>query len=270
MTHRATAASPIPGEALRYDRMPGHWLLARMGKRVLRPGGLELTMRMLDALGIRPRDDVVEFAPGLGVTARTALERAPRSYTGIERDERAARHVRRYLSGERRKCLVGGAEETGLADASASVIYGEAMLTMQTAAQKDAIIAEAARVLRPGGRYGIHELSLTPDDLPDAVKSDIQRALSEAIHVGARPLTAIEWRAMLAAHGFVVETQINTPMHLLEPRRFVRDEGLPRTLRFLWNVARTPAARQRIRAMRATFRRYADHLTATAIVAVKD
>lgn len=270
MTHRATAASPIPGEALRYDRMPGHWLLARMGKRVLRPGGLELTMRMLDALGIRPRDDVVEFAPGLGVTARTALERAPRSYTGIERDERAARHVRRYLSGERRKCLVGGAEETGLADASASVIYGEAMLTMQTAAQKDAIIAEAARVLRPGGRYGIHELSLTPDDLPDAVKSDIQRALSEAIHVGARPLTASEWRAMLAAHGFVVETQINTPMHLLEPRRFVRDEGLPRTLRFLWNVARTPAARQRIRAMRATFRRYADHLTATAIVAVKD
>ena len=241
-----------------------------MGKRVLRPGGLELTQRMLDALGIRTSDDVVEFAPGLGVTARATLERSPHSYIGIERDEDAARLVRRYLSGENRQCLVGRAEETGLADASASVVYGEAMLTMQTAAQKKSILAEAARVLRAGGRYGIHELSLMPDDLHDAIKSEIQQALSHAIHVGARPLTAKEWQALFAGHGFVVETQINAPMHLLEPRRFVRDEGLPRTLRFLWNLARTPVARRRILAMRATFRRYAEHLTATAIVAVKD
>ncbi len=241
-----------------------------MGKRVLRPGGLELTLRMLDALGIRTSDDVVEFAPGLGVTARATLARGPHSYIGIERDEDAARLVRRYLSGESRQCLVGRAEETGLADGSANVVYGEAMLTMQTAAQKKSIIAEAARVLRAGGRYGIHELSLMPDDLHDAIKSEIQQALSDAIHVGARPLTAKEWQALFAGQGFVVETQINAPMHLLEPRRFVRDEGLPRTLRFLWNVARTPAARRRILAMRATFRRYAEHLTATAIVAVKD
>ena len=92
--------------------MPGHWLLARMGKRVLRPGGLELTRQMLNALDIRASDDVVEFAPGLGVTARAALGRGPRSYIGIERDEDAARHVRRYLSGESRRCLVGRAEET--------------------------------------------------------------------------------------------------------------------------------------------------------------
>ena len=112
-------------------------------------------------------------------------------------------------------------------------------------------------------------MALEPDDLHDAVKAEIQQALSGAIRVGARPLTASEWRAQLAAHGFVVETQVNARMHLLEPGRFIRDEGLVRTLRFLWNAARTPAARQRIRAMRATFRRYAEHLAATAIVAVK-
>ena len=240
-----------------------------MGKRVLRPGGLELTRQMLDALDIRASDDVVEFAPGLGVTARAALGRGPRSYIGVERDEDAAQHVRRYLSGEGRRCLVGRAEETGLPGESASVVYGEAMLTMQTASQKATIVAEAARVLRAGGRYGIHELSLEPDDLDDAAKSEIQQALSDAIHVGARPLTASEWRGLLAAQGLVVESQISSPMHLLEPRRFVRDEGLPRTLRFIWNVARTPEARRRIRAMRATFRHYAEHLAATAIVAVK-
>ena len=28
----------VPGEGLDYNRMPGHWLLAQMGKRALRPG----------------------------------------------------------------------------------------------------------------------------------------------------------------------------------------------------------------------------------------
>ena len=225
---------------------------------------------MLDALNIRESDDVVEFAPGLGVTARAALEHRPRSYIGIERDEDAARHVRRYLGDEGQRCLVGRAEETGLPAASATVVYGEAMLTMQSAAQKAAIVAEATRVLRAGGRYGIHELSLEPDDLHDSIKSEIQRVLSDAIHVGARPLTASEWCALLAEQGLVVKTQVAAPMHLLGPRRFLRDEGLPRTIRFIWNVAKTPAARRRIHAMRAVFRRYAEHLTAIAIVAVKD
>src|SRR6476660_1684537 len=52
---------------------PGHWLLARLGKRVLRPGGRQLTNRMIEALNIGPSDAVVEFAPGLGETARLTL-----------------------------------------------------------------------------------------------------------------------------------------------------------------------------------------------------
>lgn len=35
---------------------------ARPGRRVLRPGGIELTREMLGALGIEPSDEVVELA----------------------------------------------------------------------------------------------------------------------------------------------------------------------------------------------------------------
>jgi len=63
--------------------LPGHWLLAQMGKRVLRPGGLERTRRMLDALNIVPTDRVVEFAPGMGVTAQLVLSQSPSSYTTV-------------------------------------------------------------------------------------------------------------------------------------------------------------------------------------------
>lgn len=54
---------------------------------------------------------------------------------------------------------------------------------------KHAIMAEASRVLRAGGRYAIHELALTPDTISDEIKTDVRQSLSRAIKVNARPLT---------------------------------------------------------------------------------
>ena len=179
--------------------MPGHWLLAKMGKRVLRPGGLELTQRLLSELAVTANDDVVEFAPGLGITARMTLARKPKSYIAVERDAKAAATVATYLTGPNQRCIAGTAEATGLADATASVVYGEAMLSMQMAPAKAKIIAEAARLLRPGGRYGIHELCLIPDDVDQSIRDAIQHEMSDDIHVGVRPLTEREWCELLEA-----------------------------------------------------------------------
>jgi SAM-dependent methyltransferase len=261
------APTILPGADLDLTKMPGHWLLARMGKRVLRPGGRELTRRMLDALAIGPGDEVVELAPGLGATARLALARGPASYVAVERDAVAAAGMRDLLHGPARRCIEGSAGDTGLADRCASVVYGEAMLTMQTEHQKASIVREAFRVLRPGGRYGIHELALTPDDLADAHKEQVARDLSSSIHVGARPLTVSEWRRLLEAAGFRIDAEIMAPMRLLEPRRLVRDEGWLGALRIAGRIARTPAARRRILEMRTVFRRHASVLCAVALVA---
>src|SRR5436309_1301103 len=140
--HRPT---PMPGGSLEAEKMPGHWLLARMGKRVLRPGGRQLTLRMIEALNVRPSDEVVEFAPGLGDTARLTLERKPSRYTAIERDGDASALVQKFLHGPEQRCVTGLAENTGLPDGSATVVYGEAMLSMQTPEQKSRIIREAHR-----------------------------------------------------------------------------------------------------------------------------
>lgn len=259
---------PTPHEPAA-EKMPGHWLLARMGKRVLRPGGLELTRRLLGDLAIGEGDTVVEFAPGLGVTARMTLARKPNSYTAVERDRDAAVAVKRYLSGPSQCCVVGSAEQTGLADASASVVYGEAMLSMQPAGIKSRIVAEAARILTPRGRYGIHELCLVPDDVDQATRDAIQRELTDEIHVGVRPLTVREWRDLLEFAGFTITVERTAPMHLLEPRRILHDEGFLRALRFAWNVARRQAARRRLLAMRRVFRKYRGHLAAISLVAKK-
>jgi cyclopropane fatty-acyl-phospholipid synthase-like methyltransferase len=258
-----------PGEGLATPKMPGHWVLARLGKRVLRPGGMELTRRMLDALNIVPEDDVVEFAPGLGLTAQLTLKRHPASYTAVERDAAAAEMVRKILKGPRQKCVTGSADQTGLPAEVATVVYGEAMLTMQTAEMKRRIVGEARRLLKSGGRYAIHEMCLVRDDLDEEVKKEINQALSRAIHVGVRPLTVSEWRELIEAEGFEVQSEVRAPMHLLEPRRLLSDEGLKRSLRFIWNVVRDREARARVLMMRNVFRRYQANLAAVTLICVK-
>ncbi|MDG3012958.1 class I SAM-dependent methyltransferase [Speluncibacter jeojiensis] len=266
------APAPLPLAERDSAHLPGHWLLARLGKRVLRPGGVELTSAMLDNLaaadGGLAGADVVELAPGLGHTAARLLDRAPGSYTGVEYDESAAAIVRERI-GTRGRCVVGEAAGTGLPDHSADVVLGEAMLTMQTDRHKAEIIAEASRVLRPGGRYAVHELALRPDDLDDRLKNEVQRSLARSIKVNARPLTIAEWRRLLTDGGFEVTSVATAPMALLEARRLLADEGVARTARITANLLRDRQALRRVLDMRSTFVKYRREMTAVSLVATK-
>lgn len=247
----------------------GHWILAKMGKKVLRPGGKELTHKLITNLKIIKEDDIVEFAPGLGFTASMALKHNPKSYTGIELNEEAASILRKSIIGQGRKIIVGNAAESTLEDSAYSKVYGEAMLTMQADHKKSEIVREAYRILKTGGLYGIHELGLQPDSMPDEKKAKIQRELAQVIKVNARPLTISEWTQLLEQEGFnIVKTETN-PMYLLESQRMIDDEGIFRTLKIVFNILTHPKERKRILAMRKVFRKYNDHLNAISIVAEK-
>lgn len=200
-------AAALPQAQRRIEDVQGHWLLARLGKRVLRPGGAAMTTAMLQA--------------------------------------------------------------AGLPDRSADVVVGEAMLTMQTDRGKTAILNEAARLLRPGGRYAIHELGLQPDDLDPTVSTEIKRALARSIKVNARPLTVAEWSILLRGAGLDVQSAHTAPMELLRLRRNLQDEGIAGIARITGNLVRWPAARRRILDMRTTFNRYQDSLIAVSIIARK-
>ncbi|MEQ4724330.1 methyltransferase domain-containing protein [Nonomuraea sp. B19D2] len=268
---RGRPGEQLPGAGLDATRMPGHWLLARLGKRVLRPGGAELTRWMLDALRITPADQVVELAAGLGATARLTLARGPAGYVGVDRDSAAVATLATLprTAATRVRWHTADAAHTGLPDASASVVYGEAMLTMQPEPAKRRIVAEAHRLLGPSGRYGIHELCLIPDDMDQVLAEEVAAALSQAIHVGARPLTVSQWRGLLTGAGFTVTAQSITPMHLLEPRRLIADEGLAGALGIIAQTLRDAPSRRRVLHMRKVFRRYRAHLAAVGLVAVR-
>jgi hypothetical protein len=224
---------------------------------------------MIAALTIVSADDVVEFAPGLGITAQLALKRRPASYTAVERDPAAAAIVSSYLKESTQKCVTGSADQTGMASEVATVVYGEAMLTMQTSEMKRRIVREARRLLKRGGRYAIHEMCLVGDDLDEGSKKKINQALSRAIHMDVRPLSGSEWRGLMEAEGFEVEVEARGTMHLLEPNRLLSDEGVKGTLRFVWNVMRDRESREGVLMMRKVFRRYQSNLAAVMMICVK-
>ncbi|SER72641.1 Methyltransferase domain-containing protein [Propionibacterium cyclohexanicum] len=255
----------VPQAQRRIEDVQGHWLLARLGKRVLRPGGGALTTAMLTDARIGGAD-VVEMAPGLGRTAAEILADGPRSYRAIDQDRDAVTRVQAVV-GTRGVVSQAEAADTGLESGSADVVVGEAMLTMQSERGKAGIVSEAVRLLRPGGRYAIHELGLAPDDIDDAIATDIRKSLARSIKVNARPLTIAEWRGLLEDAGLKV-TQVRTaPMDLLKLRRNIEDEGWSGVARIAFNLLRWPGARRRVMDMSSTFRRYADYLIGVSLVA---
>lgn len=248
------------------QRLQGHWLLAKLGKRVLRPGGVELTDKLLVAAAPKPSDRIVEFGPGVGHTARKLLACGPVSYCGVDPNPEGRAGMAKVLNGHANaRVVTAHAAETGLPDESADLVIGEAMLTMHTPQEKARIVAEAARVLAPGGRYAIHELGFTSE----ADTQHIAKEISRTVKVGAKPLPESGWRELLSAHGLEVEWVGYAPMSLLEPRRMIADEGLPRALLIAFRVLTNPAARKRVLAMRKVFRAHADALTGIALVARK-
>lgn len=255
-------ASRYPWDGLDRRTMPGFWLFASLGKRVLRPGGIALTKWMLDQLEIGAEDNVVEYAPGMGVTARLALARNPRGYSAIERDARAAALLRADLrGGERRACINADAvDPLPFPDGWATVVYGESMLTIHPDADKERILGEVFRVLAPGGRFAMQEISLVPENTSAELGERIRRELVRAVCHPARPQTTARWREILEARGFSVTRETRRPVHLLEPQRLIEDEGAEGALNFLSNTVMDPVASDRVRVIRGLFETYRDHL----------
>lgn len=232
---------------------------------MLRPGGKETTDFLINNLPITGKT-VIEFAPGLGITAKEILSKRPKKYIGIDQDPDAVANVRAILPPGDHEVIEAKATESGLEDGIADVIIGEAMLTMQTDKHKIEIMKEAARLLKQHGLYAIHELSLVPDSEPEEVKNDIRRSLAQAIKVNARTITVAEWSDLANEAGFEVINVYQAEMALLSFKRNIKDEGPKGVLTMVKNMIKEPELRKKVLKMRETFSKNKEHLGAVGMI----
>jgi SAM-dependent methyltransferase len=98
-------------------------------------------------------DDVLEVGPGPGVTTDLLRGRTQR-LTALEVDPAAAASLRARLNGSGVRVVEGDGAAMPFADGSFSGVVAFTMLHhVPTPAHQDRLLAEARRVLRPGGVF---------------------------------------------------------------------------------------------------------------------
>jgi arsenite methyltransferase len=99
--------------------------------------------------------------------------------------------------------LHGHIEDIPLPDACVDVVISNCVINLSTA--KPRVLAEAFRVLRPGGRFGVSDV-VADEDLDPSQRAEAER--QNGCTTGT--LTAAEYRRLLLAAGFTGITITNT------------------------------------------------------------
>jgi arsenite methyltransferase len=173
-------------------------LVAMLLGEAYHPGGLALTRRLTGHLALRPGQAVLDVASGPGATARLLAGEHRVSVTGVDLSAANVDRATREAGGaEGVRFRVGDAERLPLPDASVDAVVCECAFC--TFPDKPTAAAELARVLRPGGRVGITDVTVEPDRLPGSLSGLAARV---ACIADARPATA--YKALLRDAGLRV------------------------------------------------------------------
>lgn len=139
---------------------------------ILHPGGLALTNHLGEVVGIRKTDKVLDIACGRGASAVHLAENFGCHVTGLDyssenqaaaeahADSKGVSHLTSFKQGD--------AERLPFGDSTFDVIISECSFC--TFPNKKAAAEEMARVLRPGGRLGMTDMTLN-GALPDDIQS---------------------------------------------------------------------------------------------------
>jgi SAM-dependent methyltransferase len=161
----------------------------------LHPGGLELARELAAMCGIEAGSRVLDVAAGTGETACLLAQEFAARVVAV--DASAEMMVRAQSKAESKGLGVefqqADAGRLPFADAAFDVAICECTLCLL---DKRQVIGEMTRVVRSGGRVGMHDLCWQPE-APEQLK----RALAEL--EGERPETLDGWRRLFAAAGLV-------------------------------------------------------------------
>ena len=148
----------------------------------LHPGGLGLTNRLGRLMGIQRDDWVVDLASGRGVSAMAVSRAFHCRVAGVEFSRAAtagAAAASRAAPVASQACfLQGDAENPPLASSRFDAVLCEC--SMSIFPDKSRAVQEMRRLLRPGGRLGLSDVTVEPGCLPEALTGTLGQMLCVA------------------------------------------------------------------------------------------
>jgi SAM-dependent methyltransferase len=161
--------------------------------QALRPGGAELTARLIDRARLAPSSTVLDIGCGPGTTVELLAAAGHRSI-GIDFSPAFAADA----TARDAAALAGDAEHLPLRAASADAALIECVLSALP--DKQRAIREIARVVRPGGVALVSDMTLAAQ-FPEPLNTTLAW-----VACAAGALSPAGYRDLLAAHGFTVES----------------------------------------------------------------
>ncbi len=224
------------------NRLPGHHLLARIGKTKLRPGGKIATDWLIEKANITSETKVLEVACNMGTTLVNVAKTYGCNIVGVDMNEQVLEKAKQNVkaNGLEDKVTIKHADARNLPfeDESFDLIINEAMLTMLSMEDKKKAISEYFRVLKKGGILLTHDINLPSED-----KDFIDR-LRKVISVPATPLSEESWIKLYKSAGFSsVETKTDNMIFLSE-KGLIADEGFDGMMNMYKRVATDPCYEQ--------------------------
>ena len=167
------------------------------------PGGLELTSDLVRALRVSASAVVADVASGPGSSARLAARQLGCAVVGLDLSPESARAAQegalREDVADRVHFVAADAERLPLPDASVDGVLCECALCLF--GDKERAMREIVRVLRPGARLALSDVTASPDRLPSRLR---QLDAHVACLAHASPLADIA--ALAEGAGMIVET----------------------------------------------------------------
>ncbi len=173
-------------------------LVAKFLGENFHPGGMKLTLHLGEKLGLNKHSVVLDVACGTGASALALVRRFDCEVTGIDLSEKNLKSARNktQISGfeQQLKFEKSDAEKIEQPSRKFDAVICECALC--TFPDRDAAISEMHRVLKPGGKIGITDITIE-GELPESLKNILSYVACVA---GALP--AAGYQKALEVGGF--------------------------------------------------------------------
>ena len=172
----------------------------------LHPGGLRLTNTLGRLMGLERGDLVADLASAHGVSAQVFRC----SIVGVEFGEEAVRQAHETSAGSGNAHFVRGDAESlplrsGVFDAAVCEC------SMSLFMNKVRAVSETARLLRPGGKFSLSDVTVQPGSLPEDLTGDLDQVLCMT-----DALTADGYVELLEQGGFTVTERLDASDEIIK------------------------------------------------------
>jgi SAM-dependent methyltransferase len=175
---------------------------------------------------LKPGETVLDLGSGGGIDVLLSARRvgpAGKAY-GLDMTDdmlALARENQRKAGVTNVEFLKGEIEQIPLPDASVDVIISNCVINLS--GDKDRVIAEAFRVLKPGGRFAVSDVVVNGDDVP----GDVRRSMELWVGCVAGALEERDYRARLTRAGFdAVDVEPTRIYRVDNAKQFLTEAGI--------------------------------------------